>query len=171
MSMRRRLVTLLGASAASPLLAQPSPLELAASGLAARQRAAEASPFRAELVKTGLYLVTGGGANTLVRFSPMGLVLVDGKSPGTYRPFMSAVRRIVRVAELPVRVLAPEKQAAQAVSPLARCTCCCCCGGVLFLPLLRQLAAPPRALSSRLLSLARCRRRRRSSSNHCSSFL
>jgi hypothetical protein len=39
----------------------------------------------AELVKTGLYLISGGGCNSLLRLSAAGTVLVDGKLPGTYR--------------------------------------------------------------------------------------
>jgi glyoxylase-like metal-dependent hydrolase (beta-lactamase superfamily II) len=61
--------------------------------------------FAAQYVKTGLYLIPGGGGNSLVRFSANGLILVDGKLPGTYRPFMSQVRKVSRITDLPVRVL------------------------------------------------------------------
>jgi glyoxylase-like metal-dependent hydrolase (beta-lactamase superfamily II) len=57
------------------------------------------------LVKTGLYLIAGGGANSLLRFSANGLILVDGKLPGNYRALMSQVRRISKLSDLPVRVL------------------------------------------------------------------
>jgi cyclase len=59
----------------------------------------------AQLVKTGLFLISGGGANSLLRFSANGLILVDGKSPGNYRAFMSQVRSISKISDLPVRVL------------------------------------------------------------------
>lgn len=64
-----------------------------------------AAPLGAELVKTGLYLITGGGSNTLMRLSAGGAVLVDGKLPGFYRPLMSQVRRINKLSDLPARVL------------------------------------------------------------------
>jgi len=59
----------------------------------------------ADLVKTGLYLITGGGGNSLLRLSAAGSILVDGKLPGAYRPLMSQVRRISKLSDLPVKVL------------------------------------------------------------------
>jgi cyclase len=59
----------------------------------------------ADLVKTGLYIITGGGGNSLLRLSQSGPLLVDGKSPGAYRALMSQVRRITRLSDLPLRVL------------------------------------------------------------------
>jgi len=61
--------------------------------------------FGAELVKTGLYLITGGGGNSLLRLSASGSILVDGNLPGTYRAQMSQVRKISKLSDLPVRVL------------------------------------------------------------------
>ncbi len=63
------------------------------------------APLTSQLVKTGLYLISGGGANTLLRFSADGLILVDGKLPDNYRALMSQVRRISKISDLPVRVL------------------------------------------------------------------
>ena len=63
------------------------------------------APMRAELVKTGLYLISGGGGNVLLRFNAAGAVLINGKDVGMYRPLMSQVRRISRLSDLPVRVL------------------------------------------------------------------
>jgi glyoxylase-like metal-dependent hydrolase (beta-lactamase superfamily II) len=57
----------------------------------------------AQLVKTGLYLISGGGGNTLLRFSANGLILVNGKLPDNYRPLMSQVRKISKISDLPVR--------------------------------------------------------------------
>lgn len=70
------------------LLAQPASAELSA-----------------DLVKTGLYLIRGGGCNSLLRLSAAGSLLVDGKLPGTYRALMSQVRRINKLSDLPLRVV------------------------------------------------------------------
>ena len=59
----------------------------------------------ADLVKTGLYVIKGGGGNTLMRFSQQGLILVDGKLPGNYRALTSQVRKINKLGDLPTRVL------------------------------------------------------------------
>lgn len=64
-----------------------------------------ASSMNAQLVKTGLYLIEGGGSNTLMRFSASGLIVVDGKSPGMYRELMSQIRKINKLSDLPVRAL------------------------------------------------------------------
>lgn len=61
--------------------------------------------LNAEWVKTGLYLITGSGANSLLRFSANGLILVDAKLPGSYRALKSQVRRIAKLSDSPVRVL------------------------------------------------------------------
>ena len=37
-----------------------------------------------DLVKTGLYVLTGKGSNSVLRLSANGLILVDGKLPGSY---------------------------------------------------------------------------------------
>jgi glyoxylase-like metal-dependent hydrolase (beta-lactamase superfamily II) len=59
----------------------------------------------ADLVRTGLYVISGGGGNTLMRLSANGVILVDGKLPGNYRALMSQVRKINKISDLPVRVL------------------------------------------------------------------
>lgn len=61
--------------------------------------------FNAQLVKTGLYLISGGGSNSLLRLSANGIILVDGKLPGNYRVFMAQVRSISKISDLPVRFL------------------------------------------------------------------
>jgi glyoxylase-like metal-dependent hydrolase (beta-lactamase superfamily II) len=58
-----------------------------------------------DLLKTGLYLIRGGGCNSLLRLSAAGTILVDGKRPGTYRALMSQVRRINKLSDLPLRVV------------------------------------------------------------------
>jgi cyclase len=74
-----------------------------------RQEATSASgdpaKLSAELVRTGLYVITGGGGNTLMRFTANGLILVDGKLPGNYRALMSQVRKINKLSDFPVRAL------------------------------------------------------------------
>lgn len=71
----------------------------------AQASAAPGLPLDAELVRTGLYLIRGGGGNSLLRLSANGMILVDGKLPGTYRALMSKVRRIAKLSDMPVRVL------------------------------------------------------------------
>jgi hypothetical protein len=89
----------------------PPPFSRAAAALACAAALAgalaqpPAAGLDAELVTTGLYLVRGGGAHSLVRLSAGGLVVVDAKAPGQYRPLMAQVRRISRLSDMPVRVL------------------------------------------------------------------
>lgn len=61
--------------------------------------------LRTELLRTGLFLVSGGGANTLVRLTPKGLLLVDAKRDESFQPLMAQVRRLNRLADLPLRML------------------------------------------------------------------
>lgn len=72
-------------------------------GLAAP--AADAEALEVTLLKTGLFLVAGGGCNTLLRFSAAGQILVDAKRAGTYRALRTSARRVVRMADLPVSAL------------------------------------------------------------------
>jgi glyoxylase-like metal-dependent hydrolase (beta-lactamase superfamily II) len=62
----------------------------------------EAVPLHAELVKTGLYLIPGGGCNSLLRLSADGLIIVDGKLPGNYSMLM---RQAQAISNQPVRAL------------------------------------------------------------------
>jgi len=80
---------------------------LALAPFSPRLPAQSAAPveMRVELVKTGLYLIGGGGCNSLLRLSAAGSILVDGKLPGTYRALMSQVRRINRISDLPLRAV------------------------------------------------------------------
>ena len=55
-----------------------------------------------EMVKTGLFLISGGGANSLLRLSGNGLIVVDGKLPGNYDALLASVRKI---SDQPIRVL------------------------------------------------------------------
>lgn len=92
---RRALVGLLASAWVPNVFAEAAPSASAPAGAA----------MSAQLVKTGLYLIAGGGGNTLMRYSANGIILVDGKSPGQYRALRSQVGRIGRLADMPVRVL------------------------------------------------------------------
>ena len=54
------------------------------------------------LVKTGLYVFTGKGSNSVLRLSANGLILVDGKLPGSYDDL---VARVEKTSRQPVRCL------------------------------------------------------------------
>ena len=47
-------------------------------------------------LKPNLYLITGGGANTLVRVTPEGLIVVDTKNPGddNFNRLMEEIRSV-----------------------------------------------------------------------------
>lgn len=96
---RRCVIGLLAMSMAVAVLAQ-SPQEKAPPA-----KGAGDVTLSADLVKTGLYVISGGGGNTLMRFSANGLILVDGKLPGNYRALMSQVRKLNKLGDLSVRVL------------------------------------------------------------------
>ena len=63
---------------------------------------ASTKTLKLDLVKTGLFLISGGGGNTLLRLSGNGLLLIDGKSAGSYAELRHSVNRI---AELPIRLV------------------------------------------------------------------
>ena len=56
----------------------------------------------AQYVKTGLFVISGRGSNSVLRLSANGLILVDGKLPGGYDALMAQVKRI---SKQPVRAL------------------------------------------------------------------
>jgi glyoxylase-like metal-dependent hydrolase (beta-lactamase superfamily II) len=56
----------------------------------------------ARLLKPGLFLVTGGGANTLIRVTPEGLIVVDTKNPGDDQ-YNGLLAQIKAVSPLPVK--------------------------------------------------------------------
>jgi glyoxylase-like metal-dependent hydrolase (beta-lactamase superfamily II) len=63
---------------------------------------AAASALTATLVKTGLYTISGGGGNSLLRLSANGLIVVDGKLPGGYDALLKKMKKI---SDQRVRVL------------------------------------------------------------------
>jgi len=57
---------------------------------------------KARMLKPNLYLITGGGANTLVRVTSQGLIVVDTKNPGGDRA-ARLLEEIKAVSDLPVK--------------------------------------------------------------------
>lgn len=55
-----------------------------------------------QFVKTGLYVISGRGSNSVLRLSGNGLILVDGKLPGSYDALLARVRKI---SDQPIRGL------------------------------------------------------------------
>jgi cyclase len=58
--------------------------------------------MQSELVKTGLYLISGKGSNSVLRLSANGLIMVDGKLPGNYDALHTRARKI---SDQPIRAL------------------------------------------------------------------
>jgi cyclase len=100
---RRSFLRAAGAGCATGLVALALPI--AALGQDGQASAVPAVQLDAELVRTGLYLIRGGGGNSLLRLSANGMLLVDGKLPGTHRALMSQIRKISKLSDMPVRVL------------------------------------------------------------------
>jgi cyclase len=63
---------------------------------------AGATVEKIRLLKPNLYIITGGGANTLVRVTPEGLILVDTKNPGDDN-YNRVMEEIKSVSDLPVK--------------------------------------------------------------------
>src|SRR5579862_6634993 len=71
-------------------------------GRGGRGPAAGQTVEKIRLLKPDLYMITGGGANTLVRVTPEGMIVVDTKNPGdeNYKRLMEEIRS---VSPLPVK--------------------------------------------------------------------
>lgn len=98
--MSRAYITLAFATALSfsvALVAQPP-----AGGGKGGAPKAGATVEKIRTLKPNLYLITGGGANTLVRVTPEGIILVDTKNPGddNYNRMMEEIKS---VSPLPVK--------------------------------------------------------------------
>ncbi len=63
---------------------------------------ANAGTLHAELVKTGLYLFSSEGSNSLLRLTANGLILVDGQPPAHYDALRAGIKKI---SDQPVLVL------------------------------------------------------------------
>jgi cyclase len=61
-----------------------------------------ATPLHVEMVKTGLFLISGGGTNSVLRLSANGSIVVDGKAPGSYEALLAEAKKI---SDQPVRIL------------------------------------------------------------------
>jgi cyclase len=84
----------------SGLLAQAPPGGGRGGGKGAPKAGATVEKIR--LLKPNLYMITGGGANTLVRITPEGLILVDTKNPGDDN-YSRVMEEIKSVSDLPVK--------------------------------------------------------------------
>lgn len=62
------------------------------------------SQLTAQFVKTGLFMISGGGCNTLLRLSGNGLILVDGKLPGNYEAILKQAAKL-SYSDQPIRAL------------------------------------------------------------------
>lgn len=56
------------------------------------------------LVKTGLFVISGGGCNSVLRLSANGFILVDGKLPGAYESILELAKKL-SYSEQPIRIL------------------------------------------------------------------
>jgi cyclase len=71
----------------------------------------------AQMLRTGLLLVPGGGTNTLVRLSARGAIVVDAKDAASYRP----LRRLLhRFSDLPVQLVVATDDAGARTANLSR---------------------------------------------------
>lgn len=66
------------------------------------QDAAQPGAMQASQIKNGIYMISGGGSNTVVRLTGGGPIVVDGKSSGQYATLRKKIRRI---SEAPMRML------------------------------------------------------------------
>jgi len=82
------------------LLAQAPPGGGRGGGKGAPKAGATVEKIR--LLKPNLYMITGGGANTLVRVTHEGLILVDTKNPGDDN-YNRVMEEIKSVSDLPVK--------------------------------------------------------------------
>ena len=78
-------------------------LSLATGSLLAQgKNAAEDPVTKIRMLKPNLYMITGGGANTLVRVTPEGVIVVDTKNPGENR-YDRIMEEIRSVTDKPVK--------------------------------------------------------------------
>ncbi len=97
-----KIVTTLLIGCASVLSAQGPPPGQAGRGGGGRGPAAGQTVEKIRQLKPNLHLITGGGANTLVRVTPEGLIVVDTKNPGDEN-YNRVMEEIKSVSTLPVK--------------------------------------------------------------------
>jgi len=71
-------------------------------GRGGRGPAAGQTVEKIRMLKPNLYMITGGGANTLVRLTPDGVIVVDTKNPGAEN-YNRVIEEIKSVSTLPVK--------------------------------------------------------------------
>jgi cyclase len=86
---------------AMPLIALAG-LSVASAQYAPNHPNEAAGVLTSHYVKTGLYVISGGGGNTVLRLSGNGLILVNGKFASNYDELLLRVRKIV---DQPIRVV------------------------------------------------------------------
>ena len=93
---------ILGVTCAIAYAASAAVLAQAPQGGRGGRGAAGQTVEKIRTLKPGLYMITGGGANTLVRVADGGLIVVDTKNPGdeNYNRVMEEIRS---VSNLPVK--------------------------------------------------------------------
>jgi glyoxylase-like metal-dependent hydrolase (beta-lactamase superfamily II) len=57
-------------------------------------KGANGETLTTQYIKTGLYLITGGGCNSVLRLTGDGIILVDSKLPGRYEAVVAQANRI-----------------------------------------------------------------------------
>ncbi len=62
------------------------------------------SVLTADLVRTGLFVISGAGGNSLLRLTANGLILVDGKRPCNYKALVTKARKL-SFSDQPIRAL------------------------------------------------------------------
>src|SRR5215213_7497934 len=82
--------------------APPAPQAPPGAGRAGRAGGAGQTVEKIRQLKPDLYMITGGGANTLVRVTPEGLIVVDTKNPGDEN-FNRVMEEIRTVSQAPVK--------------------------------------------------------------------
>lgn len=67
-------------------------------------KSAGGGALTAKTVKTGLFVISGGGGNSLLRLSGNGLILVDGNFPSDYEAILKLASRL-SYSDQPIRIL------------------------------------------------------------------
>ena len=84
------------------VLSAQAPQGGAPAGRGGRGPVAGQTVEKIRMLKPNLYMITGGGANTLVRVTPDGLIVVDTKNPGGDN-YTRVMEEIKSVSPLPVK--------------------------------------------------------------------
>ena len=77
---------------------------LAIAGAGERPEKSADKTLTARLAKTGLYVISGGGGNSLLRLSANGFILVDGKLAGNYDAILALTKKL-SYSDQPIRAL------------------------------------------------------------------